>query len=501
MNKRVSTIKHSVDNLLQEPRLALWAALFGSGIIALAVLKTHLSFTLGIAGGLIFVVLIAQRIEALIVFLIFIIPFQSKLPQSLNIGGGINAFNILVGLLLLLWFFHKIDGRLSKIKNNTMTWVFLAFYLMVVLGIIRSIHWMGWGIVSQSLNPAKRWILPTFLFFPIAVSNFDEKKLKLLVWAIAGVVFLMAFQSLRDFHSVGFGHYSDSARLGGPFGMGGENDLAGFFVYYFPLVAAAAFFDKKIIHKFFFYGVVLISIVTILFTYSRGAYLGGAAALLFLGITKKRGLLFLGIILALSYRLWIPEAVTERVEMTEKHMIVEEPGEIILSPSAIENNFEKSTALRITIWKGALKMIQEYPIRGFGFRMFEPFMTNYAQIAYHMDTHNMYLRTAVEHGLPGLGVFLLLWIVPFWAALKLYRAGTLPLTKAVSLGLMAGIVGIAIVNLWGSRFFRDELVGLYWIILGIFYRLKSIEEEKQVQKKNRPAFQIHSKKEGEVVHV
>ncbi len=501
MNERITSIRHSVDNLFREPGLAIWAAIIGSGMIALAVLKTHLSFTLGFAGGLIFIVIVARRIEALIVFLIFIIPFQSKLPQSLNLGGGINAFNLLVGLLILLWLLHKIDGRVTQIKNNAMTWVFLAFYLMVFWGIIRSIHWMGWGIVSQSINPAKRWILPTFLFFPIAISNFNEKKLKLLVWAIAGVVFLMAFQSLRDFHSVGLGHYSDSTRLGGPFGTGGENDLAAFFVYYFPLIAATAFFDKKIINKFFYYGVVLISIVTILFTYSRGAYLGGAAALIFLGITKKRGLLFVGIILALSYRLWIPSAVTERVEMTEKHMIVEQPGEIIVAPSAIENNFEKSTAMRITIWKGALKMIQQYPIRGFGFQMFERFMTNYAQIAYHMDTHNMYLRTAVEHGLPGLGVFLLLWIVPFIAAFKLYRTGNLPLSKAVSLGLMAGIIGIAIVNLWGSRFFRDELVGLYWVVLGILYRLKTIEAEPKFQRKREIPSGIHSTTEGEFAHV
>jgi len=501
MNEMVTSIRRLVDNQLQEPWLAIWAAIIGSGIIALAVFKTHLSFTLGLAGALIFIVIVARRIEALIILLIFIIPFQSKLPQSTNVGGGINVFNILVALLLLLWFLHKVDGRTIQIKNNAMTWVLLAFYLMVFWGIIRSVHWMGWGIVSQLINPAKRWILPTFMFFPIAISNFDKTKLKLLVWAIAAVVFLMAFQSLRDFHSMGFGHFSDGARIGGPFGKGGENDLAAFFVYYFPLVAATAFFDKKIINKFFYYGVVLISIVTILFTYSRGAYLGGAAALIFLGITKKRGLLFLGIILALSYRLWIPAAVTERVEMTEKHLIVEEPGEIIIAPSAIENHFEKSTAMRITIWKGALKMIQRYPIRGFGFQMFERFMTNYTQIAYPMDTHNMYLRTAVEHGIPGLGIFLLLWIVPFIAAFRLYRQGTFPLTKGISLGLMAGIIGIAIVNLWGSRFFRDELVGLYWIVLGIFYRLKAIEEDRVSQKKNRISSNVGLIEKREFAHV
>lgn len=497
----VKSTKNISDGLFQESWLAIGAAILGSLVIAMTVLRTHLSFALGLAAGLIFIVVVAKRIEVLIIFLILVTPFQSKLPQSLNIGGGINAINILVFLVILLWLLHKVNGRFEQIRNNPMTWVFLAFYLMIFWGIIRSVHWMGWGIIPISLNPAKRWILPTFLFFPIAVSNFDEKKIRLIILAIAAVVFLMAFQSLRDFHSVGFGHYSDSARLGGPFGAGGENDLAAFFVYYAPLLAAAAFFDRKIIDKFVYYGVVFLSIVTILFTYSRGAYLGGTAALLFLGVTKKRGLLFLGIILALTYRLWIPSAVTERVEMTEKHMIVEQPGEIILPPSAIENNFEKSTALRITIWKGALKMIQEYPIRGFGFRMFEPFMTNYAQIAYHMDTHNMYLRTAVEHGLPGLGVFLLLWIVPFIAAARFYKIAKLPVSRGVSLGLMAGIIGIAVVNLWGSRFFREELVGLYWVVLGIFYRLKAIEKDHESQQENKISSDVGLIKEREVAHV
>ncbi len=475
----VASLKNWVNDYFREPWQMAALAIFGSLVLGLVILTMPMSVGIGLAGILLFVVVMSQNPDLMIALIIFMTPFQSKLPHRLNLGGGLNAMNMAILFVVLLWILRKRNGRFQEIRNNPMTWVFLGFYLMIFWGILRSIHWMGWGIVPQSMNPAKRWILPTLMFFPIAVSDYREKTLRWLVLAIGLVVLFMAADSLKQLHSIGFNQYSEDARMFGPFGRGGENDLAAFFVYYFPLLAATAFFDRNLVRKLFLYGTVLISFVTILFTYSRGAYLGSAGALIFLGLTKKRGWLILALVLAISYRFWIPASVTQRVEMTEKHIVVEEPGEIIVPPTAIENNFEKSTAMRITIWKGALKMIKEYPIRGFGFRMFEPLMTRYTEIAYHMDTHNMYLRTAVEHGLPGLGIFLLLWIVPFVAAARFYRKARLPLSKGVSLGLMAGIVGIFIVNLWGSRFFREELVGLYWIVLGIFYRLKTIESEKE----------------------
>ncbi len=480
----VNTLKNWVSNYFRDPWQMAALAVLGGAVLALVIFTMPLSISVGLAGGLLFLVVMAQNPDFMLALIILMTPFQSQLPSHLNLGGGLNAINLAIFFVLLLWVLRKRNGRFEEIRNNPMTWVLLGFYLMIFWGILRSVHWMGWAIVPQSLNPAKRWILPTLMFFPIAISDYNEKKLKWLVLAIGFVVLLMAVDSLKQFHSIGFSHYSDDARMGGPFGKGGENDLAAFFVYYYPLLAATAFFDRHVIRKAFLYGTVLLALVTILFTYSRGAYLGGAAALIFLGLKKKRGWLVLALVLALSYRFWIPAAVTQRVEMTEKHMVEEQPGEIIVPPTAIENNFEKSTALRITIWKGALKMIREYPIAGFGFQMFEPFMTRYTEIAYHMDTHNMYLRTAVEHGLPGLAVFLLLWIVPFVAAVRFYRKARLPLSRGVSLGLMAGIIGIATVNLWGSRFFREELVGLYWIVLGIFYRLKAIEAENNTAQQN-----------------
>ncbi len=471
----VDALKDRLSDAVRDPWQMAALAILGSAVLAVAILVMPLSVGAGLAGGLLFVVVMAQNPDLMLALIILMTPFQSKLPEHLNLGGGLNAMNLAMFFMLGLWLLRKHNGRFEEIRNNPMTWVFLSFYLMIFLSILRSVHWMGWGIVPQLINPAKRWILPTLMFYPIAVSKYDEKKLRWLVLAIGLAVLLMATDSLKQFHSMGFSHYSDDARMGGPFGKGGENDLAAFFVYYFPLLAATAFFDKNFVRRVYLYGVVLLSFVAILLTYSRGAYLGAVAALIFLGVTKKRGWLIVAIVLALSYRFWVPASVTQRVEMTEQHMVIEEPGEIVVPPTAIENNFEKSTALRITIWKGALKMIRDYPIEGFGFQMFERLMMRYTEIAYPMDTHNMYLRTAVEHGLPGLGIFLLLWIVPFVTALRFYGKATLPLSRGVALGVVAGILGIAIVNLWGSRFFREELVGLYWIMLGILYRLKTIE--------------------------
>lgn len=86
-----------------------------------------------------------------------------------------------------------------------------------------------------------------------------------------------------------------------------------------------------------------------------------------------------------------------------------------------------------------------------------------------MDAHNMYLRVAAEMGLIALMVFLALFWVPFLSAWSVYRSTKDRFMRGWLLGLMACICGIIIVNIFGSRFVREELVGLYWVSISLMY--------------------------------
>ena len=43
----------------------------------------------------------------------------------------------------------------------------------------------------------------------------------------------------------------------------------------------------------------------------------------------------------------------------------------------LENNLEKSASTRIEVWKGGLKMIQENPLLGVGYNLFQPMIKYY----------------------------------------------------------------------------------------------------------------------------
>lgn len=86
-----------------------------------------------------------------------------------------------------------------------------------------------------------------------------------------------------------------------------------------------------------------------------------------------------------------------------------------------------------------------------------------------MDAHNEYLLIASEMGIGGLIAFLLVLIVPFYSMWRVYRTSGDRFTRGWMLGAMASIWGMAMVNIFGSRFGREELVGLYWVMVGLTY--------------------------------
>jgi len=462
--------KFAVDRLFP-----ILVAVLASLVIGVAVYRFSWMFAAGLIGAVGYAVICLRYPILLLMVLILITPFQSELPSSLNLGGGLNLFNMLLFTLIGIWFLHGILHRSFRIKNHPFIAVIFLFSLMIVFSFIRASVQIPDYTLSIGLNWAKRWLLPMFVFFPIVFSKLEKKDLEKLLWVFAATVLLMALVSLNDYRQASLSSFSWDLRPGGPFGKGAANDLAAFFVYYPAVLLGWLFFEKRPLARLFLVGTLGVSSLILLLTYSRGGYLGFVVAVTVVVLLRKPSLLVVLLVLGISYKLWVPTGVEQRVEMTSQHLVEENAKkEIVLPPNSFELRFEKSTAERFIIWRGALKMIAEKPVFGFGFMTFERFITHYAQLAKPMDAHNMYLRVAVEMGLVGLAIFLLNWFVPLVLSWKLYRTAADPLYRGIALGLVAAIFGIFVVNLWGSRFFREELVGLYWVLVGILARMQDL---------------------------
>jgi O-antigen ligase len=121
------------------------------------------------------------------------------------------------------------------------------------------------------------------------------------------------------------------------------------------------------------------------------------------------------------------------------------------------------------IWRGAWNIIETHPFTGIGFGVFPYAIPNYANMEPNMDAHNEYLLIASEMGVGGLAAFLLVLLVPFFSMWRVYRTSGDRLIRGWMLGLMGSVCGMIMVNIFGSRFGREELVGLYWILIGLTY--------------------------------
>jgi O-antigen ligase len=136
---------------------------------------------------------------------------------------------------------------------------------------------------------------------------------------------------------------------------------------------------------------------------------------------------------------------------------------------------EGSAASRWTIWRVAATTVRENPLLGVGVGMMPYHHRNVAlnqNLNFNVwgarDTHSTYLRIAAETGIPGLLIYLAVWIALFRHVrrvrrkLRHVRHGEHQLLLFIELSMMAFAVA-AIFGTYGSLAFTYLMVGVSWL--------------------------------------
>jgi probable O-glycosylation ligase (exosortase A-associated) len=146
-------------------------------------------------------------------------------------------------------------------------------------------------------------------------------------------------------------------------------------------------------------------VISILGSYSRGAFLALAAMVSFLWL-RSRGKVVTGVAAGLALALGLalmPEQWFDRM-------------------GTIENYQEDNSAMgRINAWWFAFNLANDRPIIGGGFRAFDPeLFLRYAPVPDHFrDAHSIIFEVLGEHGYVGLALFLGLGLATFVGALRI----------------------------------------------------------------------------------
>ncbi len=222
--------------------------------------------------------------------------------------------------------------------------------------------------------------------------------------------------------------------------------LAGFLVIAGALALAYAVLFEDGKGRWWIYAVGLFILASLMTTFSRNAWVGIAAAAIFVVIVARslRWAVCL-VAIAAAAILLSPGAVQERVQ-------------------SVGNMKDVTANERVLMWRSGLRMVADRPFAGFGLDMIKRSYTRYAdpkalkQITGHL--HNNVLHIAAERGLPALAAWIWIWVA-FYAAgyrrRRFFREGSFG-RRFLTVAGPAAVTGFLAAGMFEYNFGDSEVV-------------------------------------------
>ena len=192
--------------------------------------------------------------------------------------------------------------------------------------------------------------------------------------------------------------------------------------------------------------------VCMIYTYSRGNWIGLMVAILLFFMFYDGRIVWLGVIFALFVPMLLPQNVITRF-------------------MSIGDTADTSTSYRVYIWMGSIAMLRDYWISGIGlgseaFNMIYPFYSYSGIVAPH--THNLYLQIITENGVVGLVVFVALILMYYRMSISaIVRIKGDRMLKATITGLAAGMFGYLVQGMFDNVWYNYRIVFMFYIILAL----------------------------------
>lgn len=394
--------------------------------------------------------------------LIAYLPFAKEIIG--NFGAeivGLNLTNILLPIVILGWVSNSLKKRESTFTKSSLNVVVALFTLLGLFSVLRAKYLYGSAYALENFFIGfKGWITPILLYY-IGLNMVKNKEtLKKVIFVMLTVCLIVALMAIRDYLNIGNGSSLDESRVGGVFGQ--PNQLAGFFVYNMFLFVSFMIYYWKDFRYWLLIVPFLICFRGIMVTFSRGAYIAFAFGGMALAFFRSK-ILFVFVLIGLFVSLLVPGVLPEGIRYRLASTF---GGEKVISAD-FQDITDASAGNRIEIWKGAVGMIKDQPLFGFGYGTFPYIIGYYAPGLQEMDAHNTYLIIAAEMGIIALFLFILILFILIKNAMWLLKNVKDKYFKAFALGALGNIFGLMVVNMFGSRLNSEEVSSYFWIYAGL----------------------------------
>jgi O-antigen ligase len=163
------------------------------------------------------------------------------------------------------------------------------------------------------------------------------------------------------------------------------------------------------------------------------------------------------------------------------------PDKILRRLQSIGRMSDSSTHYRANTWRGVLRMLRAHPFGiGSGESAFRSVFPHYAVSGTEtvMHAHQLLLEVAVEIGVVGLALFLLVLSFFFADVVRFCRKCGESARRAEAIALLASLAGALVMGLFDSLWYHNGLYWLFWSISALL--LNALEggfhEQNRLQK-------------------
>ena len=385
--------------------------------------------------------------EAGFLLFLFAIPF---LP-----AGNLVVTGAMPCILVTGCYFLKLIRGKRTFSFEILDLFVLMFAILTFTGGAVSVSKTG------SIRPAMIYLC-FILFYFTAVNIIRSKEMiKRSVSILMFSGFLVAAYGIyQNYFGVGNQTWQDEDMFSNISGrvvstFGNPNVLAEYLILIIPFVIVSLFIANNMRNRMPFAIYICFTMACLVYTWSRGSWLGiiFAALILFIVINRKAIVAYLGVLLLVPFApVVLPENIIQRF-------------------TTIGNIADSSTSYRVSIWQASVNMIKDYFISGIGVGI-EAFKLVYpgyalAGIEGAPHSHSLYLQVCVELG--AIGLLVLIFIIFFFiqycfTAIK--KSGEKYVKLYIAAGMCAG-AGFLLNGFTDFVWYNYRVYLMFWLAVAI----------------------------------
>lgn len=392
-------------------------------------------------------------------------------PMMLLLSGS------LVCILLLKPSLFPVELK----KSSLFFLLLLQFSWTLVTGLFSHEVWLS---VKYSL--AKTWFILSFVLGSLLFLR-TQKDIVLASKCLIFSMLLPICVSLIRHAGKGFTFESINSTLD-PFFRNHVNYSA-LLVCLFPILIVWYHFSASRLRKWILVCMALF-LAALFFAYSRGAWLClVSGAIVWVAVKRKflLSLIMAVIILAAFSLFWLVQQdnylkFAPDFNTTTQHTNFNE------HLKATYTLKDMSTMERFYRWIAGIKMVNEEKLMGYGPNTFTIYYKEYTVGAFKTwvskneeksSVHNYFLLIAIEQGLPGLLLLLVLLFSMFAIAVKGYHVLNDPFERSLSMVCAVVLSMVVTLNLLSDLIETDKIGSIYFLLLGLLIRVQVKINEQQ----------------------